>query len=50
MSKKHKKVCTVLSYTELLLILSSKINRYISILAFLSLAGILIGISSCKIG
>ena len=49
MSKKHKKVCTSLNYIEHFLILASTITRCISISAFASLAGILIGITSSAI-
>ena len=40
MSKKHKKVCTVLHYIEPLLILTSAVNGCLSIFAFASLVGI----------
>ena len=43
MSKKHKKVCTVLSYIEHLLILASTVTRCVSISAFDSLVGIHVG-------
>ena len=49
MSKKHKKVCRVLNYTEHLLIVISTITGCVSISAFASLVGILIRISSSKI-
>ena len=50
MSKKHKKVCTTLNYTEHFRILSSRITGCISISAFASLLGILIGIMSSAVG
>ena len=40
MSKKHKKVYTVLNYIEQLLILASVVARCVSIFAFASLFGI----------
>ena len=40
MSKKHKKVYTVLNYIEQLLILASVVTRCVSIFAFASLFGI----------
>ena len=42
MSKKHKKVCTALSYIEHLSILASAVTGCVSISAFVSLFGILI--------
>ena len=50
MSKKHKKACTTLNYIEHLIILVSTITGCISIYAFASLLGILIGITSSAIG
>ena len=50
MSKKHKRVCTTLNYIETFLILASTITGCISISAFTSLLGILIGIMSSAIG
>ena len=50
MSKKHKKVCTTLNYTEQFLILGSIITGCVSISAFASLVGIPIGITSSAIG
>ena len=50
MSKKHKKVCTTLNYTEHFLILVSVITGCIFIFAFASLLGILIGITSSAMG
>ena len=49
-SRKHKKVCTTLSYIEHFLILASTITGCISISAFASLIGIPIGITSSAIG
>ena len=46
MSKKHKKVCTALNDIENLLILASAVIGRVSISAFASLVGILIGITS----
>ena len=43
MSKKHKKVCRVLNYIDHSLIVISTITGSVSISAFASLAGILIG-------
>ena len=45
-SKKHKNVCKILSYTEHLLFLASAISECVSISAFNSLVGIPVGISS----
>ena len=50
MSRKHKRVCTTLNYIEHFLILASTITECISIPAFTSLIGILIGITSSAIG
>ena len=50
MSKKHKKVCTTLSYIEHFLILASTITGCISISAFTSSIGILVGIKSSVMG
>ena len=44
MSKKHKKVCTILNYIEHFLILASTIIRIISISVFTSLLIVPIGI------
>ena len=44
MSKMHKKICTTLNYIEHFLILVSTITGWVSISAFASLTGILIGI------
>ena len=49
MSRKHKKVCTTLNYVDHFLILASTITGCISISAFASLLGVLIGITSCTI-
>ena len=49
-SKKHKKVCRVLNYIEHLLNLISTVTGCVSISAFTSLVGILIGIMSSAIG
>ena len=46
MSKKHKKVCTILDYIEHSLILVSAVNGYVSISAFAFLVGMAIGIAS----
>ena len=50
MSKKRKKVCTTLIYTEHFLILASTITGHISISVFTSLIGIPIGITRSAIG
>ena len=50
MSKKHKKIYTTLNYIEHFIILASTITGYVSISAFASLVGILIGITSSAIG
>ena len=50
MSKKRKKVYTILSYIEHFIILASTITGYVSISPFASLVGILIGITSSAIG
>ena len=49
MSKKHKKVCGVLTYIEHLLILVSTVTAYVSISAFASLVGIHVGITSSAV-
>ena len=49
MSKKHKKVCKTPNYTDHVLILASTIARCISVSAFASLIGILMGITSSAI-
>ena len=49
MSKKHKKVCTTLSYIEHFLILGFTITAFVSISAFASLVGIPIKIVSFAI-
>ena len=46
MSRKHKKVCKTLNHIEQFLIFASTITRCISISAFASLLGILIGITN----
>ena len=50
MSRKHKKVCKTLNYTEHFLILASTITGYISIFDFDSLLGIPLEITSSAIG
>ena len=50
MSKKYKKVCTTVNYIEHFLILASAITGYISISTFVSLVGILLGITSSAVG
>ena len=50
MSKKHKKVCTILTYIEHFLILRSTTTGCISISAFASLVGISIEITISAIG
>ena len=47
MSKEHKNVCGVLNYIEHLLLL---VTRCVSISAFASLVGIVVGITSSAIG
>ena len=49
-SKKHKNLCTILSYIEHFLILGSTINGCISVSAFAFLVDIPIGIASSAIG
>ena len=49
-SKKHKKVCSVLNYIDNSLIAISRITGCVSIPAFASLVGILIAITSSAIG
>ena len=49
-SKNHKKVSTTLNYIEHFLILGSTITGCVSISAFASLVGILIGITSSALG
>ena len=50
MSRKHEKVCVTLNYIEKFLILASAVTGCISLSAFSSLLGILIGITSSAIG
>ena len=50
MKRKHKKACTTLNYVEHFLLLASSITGCISISAFASLIGIVIGIESSGIG
>ena len=50
MSRRHKKVCATLNYTEHFLILASTITGCISISAFASLLGVPIGIASSATG
>ena len=50
MSRKHKKICSILSYIEHFLILASTITGYVSISSFPSLIDIPIGITSSRIG
>ena len=50
MRMKHKKACRVLNYVEHSLIVVSTTTRCVSIFAFASLVGILIGITSSAIG
>ena len=45
-SKKHKKLCKILKYTEHLLILAATVSEYVSVSALASLIGIPIGIAS----
>ena len=49
-SKKHRKVCICLNYTDNLFILLSTITGCVPISAFFLLAGIPIGISSSALG
>ena len=49
MSKKHKKVCKVLNYIDLLLIVTSTITGCISISALASSVGIPIGVVSSSV-
>ena len=50
MSKKDKKVCTILNYIELLLILVSEVTGCVSVSAFASIDGIPIDITSSAVG
>ena len=50
MSKKHKKVCTTLNYTEHSLIFASTFTACNSFSSFASFPGIPIGITSSAIG
>ena len=45
-SKKHKKVCTILNYTKHLLILASTVTGCVSISAIAFLVGIIVDIAS----
>ena len=49
-SKKHRKICTILNYIKHFLILASTINGCISTSDFTSLIGIPIGIMSSAVG
>ena len=48
-SKKHKKICNILQYSEHLLLLASTNTGCVSISAFASLVGIPVGIASSAI-
>ena len=50
MSRKHKKVCTILNHIEQFFILASAVIGCISMLNFASLLGISIGFTSSEIG
>ena len=50
MSKKHKKGCTALNYIKHWFILASVVTGCVSVSAFASLVGILIGIASSPVG
>ena len=50
LSKKHKNVYAIQNYIEYLLILASAVTGCVSISAFTSLVGIIIGIASSVIG
>ena len=50
MSKKHKKISTILNYFELFLILASAVTGYVSISGFAPLIGISIRTTSSVIG
>ena len=50
LSKKHKNVCTIINYTEHLLISASMITRCVSFSAFASLVGIPAGFASFTVG
>ena len=50
MCKKHKKICTILNYTEHFLILASAITGCVSISAFASSVVVSIGILSSAVG
>ena len=47
-SKKHKKICKILNFTEYLLILTSKVTGCVSSYPFASLAGIPVDIIFCS--
>ena len=49
MSRKHKKVCTTLTYIEYFLLLASAVTRCMPVFAFAFLLGIAIGITSSAI-
>ena len=49
-SKKHKKIYTILNYIERFLVLGSSITGWVSISVFASLVGIPIGGTSSAIG
>ena len=48
-SKKHKKICNILQYSEHLLVIASTNTGCVSISAFASLVGIPVGIASSAI-
>ena len=50
MSRKYKKVCIILNYIKHFLILAFTVTGCISISAFVSLIGILVGTTSSAIG
>ena len=50
MSRKYKKVCIILNYIKHFLILAFTVTGCISISAFVSLIGILVGTTSSPIG
>ena len=50
MNKKHKKICRILNYIDHSLVVIFTITGCVSISAFASLVGIVIGITSSSIG
>ena len=50
MRKRHKKTCRALNYFENVLLFTSAVTGCVSISAFASLVGVLVGITSSAVG